>query len=226
MNNHNINRESLHVEAKTLELALVKAGTALGVPQNQVGYRVIKKERGLISLFSRRKVELQVWNKEEGEPLIDQQQLIEELVNYCRQLCTMITGEQLTVTARLEDRRLIINIDNDFLSNSMGRYPKIIESLEHLIRKKPRHLHRSLPFRIFVDIKEQRIKRENELITLARDLAAKVVSSKRPIVMSCKGSHERRVIHLALDGNYRVYTKSIGSGYERKLMILPTKDKD
>lgn len=227
-----INEQSpLHIEAKNLELALVKAGTALGVPKDQVAYRILKKEKGIAALFSR-KVELQVWRNREQDASTDTitenttepavpQALIDELVTYCRDICSLVSGAKVNVTANLEGQRLIINIDDDWLLSSALRYPKIIEALEHLIRKKPRHLRRGLPFRVFVDVKQHRLNRENELVTMAKDLAAKVIENKHPIVMHCKGSHERRVIHLALDGDQRIYTKSIGSGFERKLMILP-----
>ena len=217
----------LHVEAKTLELALVKAGAALGVPQEQVAYRVLKKDNSIAAFFARRKVELQVWNRDEVEkPQIDQDQLIEELTTYCRDLCTKIAGEEAQVKARLDGRRLILDVDNSFLLSSATRYPKTIEALEHLIRKKPRYLQQGLPFRIFVDVNNHRVERENELTNMAKDLAQKVIENKHPIVMNCKGSHERRVIHLALDGDHRIYTKSIGSGFDRKLMILPVKRSD
>lgn len=220
-----INEDSpLHIEAKTLELALVKAGAALGIPQERVAYRVLKKDNSIAAFFSRRKVELHVWNKNEAEkPQVDQDQLIEELATYCRELCDRIAGEETQVKTQLDGKRLILNVDNSFLLSSATSYPKTIEALEHLIRKKPRHLQQGLPFRIFVDINNHRVEREDELTHMAKDLARKVIENKRPIVMNCKGSHERRVIHLALDGDHRIYTKSIGSGFDRKLMILPVR---
>ena len=218
----------LHIEAKTFELALVKASAALGVPQDQVAYRVLKKDGGIAALFSRR-VEMYVWNrdptstsdKDELSPAVERE-LIDEMVDYCHAICSRICGEEVQVSARRDDRRLIIDIDNDWLLDAAGRHYKIIEALEHLIRKKPRHLRRGLPFRIFVDIKQHRINREGELATMAKDLAAQVVATKRPIVMPCKGSHERRIIHLALGDDRRIYTKSTGSGTERQLVIMPT----
>ena len=61
---------------------------------------------------------------------------------------------------------------------------------------------------------------------LARDLSEKVHENKRPIVLNYKSSYDRKIIHMALDKDDRVYTKSIGTGPNRKLMILPIRKKD
>lgn len=58
---------------------------------------------------------------------------------------------------------------------------------------------------------------------MAHDLSAKVHENKRPIVLNYKSSYDRKIIHMALDKDERVYTKSIGSGPNRKLMILPSR---
>jgi spoIIIJ-associated protein len=57
---------------------------------------------------------------------------------------------------------------------------------------------------------------------MAKDLSEKVHENKKPIVLNYKSPYERKIIHMALDKDDRVYTKSIGSGPGRKLMILPS----
>ena len=61
------------------------------------------------------------------------------------------------------------------------------------------------------------------LIEMAHDLSDKVHEKQKPIVLNYKSSYDRKIIHMALDKNDKVYTKSIGSGANRKLMILPVK---
>ncbi|MEZ4743631.1 MAG: R3H domain-containing nucleic acid-binding protein [Bdellovibrionota bacterium] len=56
---------------------------------------------------------------------------------------------------------------------------------------------------------------------MANDLSIKVSENKRPVVLNYKSSYDRKIIHMALDKDEKVYTKSIGSGPNRKLMILP-----
>ena len=152
--------------------------------------------------------------------------LVDDLRSFCEGICRRISGESVKVHAELDGDRLVLDIDNDYLSVQIVKNAKLAESLEHILRKKPRHLKRELPFRIFVDVKGVRRKREDDLVELARDLSEKVNENKRPIVLNYKSSYDRKIIHMALDKDERVYTKSIGSGPNRKLMILPIKKKE
>lgn len=154
---------------------------------------------------------------------------IEELQNdlkkFCEDLCEFMVARKVKVETQLDEYRLCINIDDDEIAAMMTKNYKVAESLEHLLRKKPRHLKRELPFRIFVDAQGYRLKREEDLVQLAKDLSRKVQQNKRPIVLTHKSSYDRKIIHMALDKDDLVYTKSIGSGSNRKLMILPSKTK-
>lgn len=165
-------------------------------------------------------------NAVKAEPLTEAQvsALTEELQDFCAGICARLAGEDVAVTTTVDDGRLVLNIDNDYIAQQIGKNSKLAEALEHILRKKPRHLRQELPFRIFVDVSGVRRKREAELIQMAHDLSAKVHENKRPIVLNYKSSYDRKIIHMALDKDDRVYTKSIGSGPNRKLMILPQKD--
>ena len=149
-----------------------------------------------------------------------------DLTEFCAGICSHMFGENVKVESRVDGDRLIVNIESEFLASQVAKNAKLAESLEHILRKKPRHLKRELPFRIFVDVQGIRLKRENDLAELAQDLSEKVSRNKRPIVLNYKSSYDRKIIHMTLDKDDRVYTKSIGSGPNRKLMILPTKRKD
>ena len=81
-----------------------------------------------------------------------------------------------------------------------------------------------LPFRIFVDAKGIRLAKEKNLVNMAKDLSNKVFENQKPIVLNNQTPYDRKIIHLALDKDKRVYTKSIGVGQNRKLMILPSKE--
>ena len=161
--------------------------------------------------------------KDESSSLTDEefQAFISDAISFTSGICSYLSDEKVNVSTKLDDDRLIVNIDNQDIRDIMHKTPKLYEALEHLIRKKPRFLKRELPFRIFVDSCGQRIEKENSLVVLAMDMARKVSSTQKPIVLDYKSPADRRIIHMALDKNEFVYTKSIGSGSNRKLMILP-----
>lgn len=150
--------------------------------------------------------------------------LSKELADFCSGIVSRIAGEEVAVETRVDDGRLILDIQSEYVAQQIAKNTKLAEAMEHILRKKPRHLRQELPFRIFVDVRGIRRKREEDLVQMALDLSAKVHANKRPIVLNYKSSYDRKIIHMALDKDTRVYTKSIGSGPNRKLMILPNRD--
>ncbi len=147
--------------------------------------------------------------------------LVEELRMFAADLFEHIAGEAVETTATLEGDQLMINGSNDYLEEQMSQHRKLGESIEHILRKKPRHLKRRPPFRVFVDVGNSRKKREFELTELAKEMSQKVLDEKKPVVLNYRSAYDRKVIHMALDKDEKVFTKSIGSGTNRKLMIVP-----
>jgi len=309
---------SIRVEAKSLDLALVRAAGQLGVSQDRLAYEVEEKNDGFFGLFGK-KVIVKAWIKsdrqnrpernhgrrderrfgnrnesrsesaedrgqdeerpegdkrrearndsrpdgrrnhdkhrarrndrfqnrpsrptrtlEPGEiredeedqtaivaqPLTEEQllQVKTELSSFAAEIVERMLGETVDVEANLDGERMIFDIQNEYLAAQIGKNIKIAESFEHLMRKKPRELKQELPFRVFVDAMKTRLSREAELAVMAKDLSNKVHESQRPIVLNYRRSYDRKIIHMALDQDERVFTKSIGKGPNRKLMILP-----
>jgi spoIIIJ-associated protein len=235
---------TINVQAKNLDQALKNASKELGISPEEIDYEVISRtDAGLLSFLGGRKIEIKAWSKkkqrpsrrnessrsaapeEPKEPLSSKEvdSLVEDLRTFCKEICEHMTGETVSVAIDLDGERLTLNIENEFLANKIAKNTRLAESLEHILRKKPRYLKRELPFRIFVDAGGLRLDRESELVEMAKDLSMKVIENQKPIVLNYKSSYDRKIIHMALDKDDRVYTKSIGSGANRKLMILPSK---
>lgn len=152
----------------------------------------------------------------------EMEELSEDLKVFCEGICSRIAHEDVKVEKTIEEGRLVLNIQSDYIANQIMKNTKLAEAMEHILRKKPRYLRQELPFRIFVDCNSVRSGREQELVALAKDLSTKVTASKRPIVLNnYRSSYDRKIIHMALDQDTNVFTKSIGYGANRKLMILP-----
>jgi spoIIIJ-associated protein len=228
----------IRVTAKTLDGALTEAARQLAVQEEQLDYRMVSQGGTGIFSFLTKKVEIAAWKKDVNfESMLGDEQELEELSpqeidalkndlrKFCQEICSYIAGRKIDVTAELDDGRLILDCDDDYLAAQMLKNSKLAEALEHILRKKPRHLKRELPFRIFIDVQGVRRRRETDLVELAKDLSEKVHENKRPIVLNYKSSYDRKIIHMALDKDERVYTKSIGTGPNRKLMILPIRKK-
>jgi spoIIIJ-associated protein len=160
--------------------------------------------------------------KAPAEPLTAeaQAQLERDISQFCKELCEKIVGESVVVSSTMADGKLKLEVDNAAVANIIQTNTKFVESLEHLLRKKPRYLKQELPFRIFIDAQGSRKGREEELVRIAREKADEVVSTGQKCVLDYKSAADRKIIHMALENDTRVYTKSIGNGPSRKLMIL------
>ena len=58
---------------------------------------------------------------------------------------------------------------------------------------------------------------------MSKDIALKVIRSGKPWVLEPMNPFERRLIHLTLQNDSRVSTKSEGQGIYRKVKISPNK---
>jgi len=156
-------------------------------------------------------------------PITDEQmqQVKAELSAFAAELGRYMLGETVAVETEQVGERMIFDLKSDHLAAQITKNLKIAEAFEHLIRKKTRELKQDLPFRVFVDAMKTRLLREAELAELAKDFSNKVHESKQPMVLNYRRSYDRKIIHMALDQDDRVVTKSIGKGPNRKLMILP-----
>jgi spoIIIJ-associated protein len=220
---------SIQIEEKSLELAIVKAAGRLGITQSELAYKIIGKNEGFLGIFGK-KIQIEAWPKKRSQDhAIDEFESIEDVQEDLRVFLTGIYfqmfGKHAEVQVRLDKNdRLIFDIKCPYLASQIKNNIKIAESMEHLLRKKPRYFKSELPFRIFVDANNARVEKENDLVLMAKDLSNKVYENQKPIILNYQSPYDRKVIHLALDKDKRVYTKSIGVGQNRKLMILPSKE--
>jgi spoIIIJ-associated protein len=71
-----------------------------------------------------------------------------------------------------------------------------------------------------------RERRDQALVEEARRLAAAVRADGQPRVMEPLNAYERRVVHVALQGEPRVTTYSVGEGSTRRVTVAPAGPRD
>jgi spoIIIJ-associated protein len=239
----------INVVEKNIQLALVRAAGLLSVTQDQLEYQIVSESNGLFGIFGK-KVAIEAWKKGERRPprqttatkktksnassnaqraIEDTQEkarLIEELKVFFAEICQHMSPNegQVRVETIEDGDRIVFDVDDEYLASQMIKDSRVAEAFEHILRKKPKNLRQDPPFRIFVDGCGLRMNRELELIQTAKDLSAKVSKDGKPVVLDYNSSYDRKIIHMALDEDKRVFTKSVGTGKNRKLMIVPARD--
>ena len=68
-----------------------------------------------------------------------------------------------------------------------------------------------------------RKRKEKSLIVLAEKLGKKVKKTNKPVTISNLNAYDRRIVHLTLQDDKSLTTKSRGDGAYRKIIILPNK---
>lgn len=102
----------------------------------------------------------------------------------------------------------------------IGRKGKTLESLQFMVNLIVNHRTGSEK-KVILDIEDYREKRERALRKMSRDIAHKVIKTGRPWTLEPMNPFERRLIHLTLQNDTRVTTKSEGQGIYRKIKIIP-----
>jgi spoIIIJ-associated protein len=102
----------------------------------------------------------------------------------------------------------------------IGRKGKTLESLQFMVNLIVNHKTGS-DKKIILDIESYRAKRERALRKMSKDIAFKVIKSGKPWTLEPMNPFERRLIHLTLQNDTRVTTKSEGQGIYRKVTIMP-----
>ncbi len=115
---------------------------------------------------------------------------------------------------------LTLNIQgiHENLGLLIGRRGETLAALQLLAGLIVRHRTRRR-IHIIVDAENYRLRREENLRSLALRVAQQVRNYRRSIALEAMPPHERRIVHLALSDSKDISTESIGEGDARRVVI-------
>jgi spoIIIJ-associated protein len=127
---------------------------------------------------------------------------------------------EATVAVETRDAELVINIAGTEGGLLIGRNGQTLDALEYVLnrivtRSDEGETHLTL------DTEGYRERRRKNLENLALRLGERAKRRRKPVGLSPLSPRDRRVIHLALEGDPLVTTRSVGRGYFRRLFIVP-----
>jgi len=197
----------IEVEAKTKDQALEKASEKLNIPVYELKYEIIEEEKG--GLFGIKKnVKLRILYNQLTDSKIE------------KILKTIL--EKMGIDAQLDleenDDKVLIRMTSDDAGILIGKQGKTLESLQYIINI----IHgkeANNGKKIVLDIESYRKKREVTLKNLAKTSAKKVIDTGKTVALEPMNPYERRIVHLSLQDNNHVYTKSEGSGLYKSVKI-------
>ncbi|MBT3259957.1 MAG: KH domain-containing protein, partial [Deltaproteobacteria bacterium] len=137
-------------------------------------------------------------------------------------ILALIPMEGITVTGKLEDGSVNLNIDGDKTGLLIGRKGKTLDALQFIVNK---IVNKSLEkrSRVIVDSENYRRRRQEFLVQMALKMGDKAKKIKRPVATNLLNPHDRRIVHLALRDDDELGTKGKGEGILKKVVIIPRK---
>ncbi|MCW5201955.1 RNA-binding protein [Desulfobulbus sp. US4] len=129
-----------------------------------------------------------------------------------------IMGFPSTVTVTLKNHTVACHISDEYEEELVGREGRTLDSLQYLLRK---ITSRRLPDRIMLslDVGSYRERRAEELKELALELAAQVREEGKTQAIPALNPSERRVVHMVLQDDNTIRSRSVGAGLFKKVLI-------
>ena len=118
-----------------------------------------------------------------------------------------------------EENVFDVELNGDDMGVLIGKRGQTLDSLQYLANLAANKGLVEDKVRIILDIENYRSRREDTLRRLAMRLADKVRRTGERIVLEPMNRHERKIIHMALQNNYRISTYSSGEEPYRKVVI-------
>jgi spoIIIJ-associated protein len=128
-----------------------------------------------------------------------------------------ITGSRVNSQQHGSELHLEITGDADELEMLLRRRGAVLDALQFLINK----IHGVKGGRIFVDCNDFRSRHEEDISELARRLGAKAKRLRKPVTINSLNAHDRRLVHLALQEDQELRSRSKGEGEFKKIVIYP-----
>ena len=222
--------KSVETEGKTVEEAINKACEELKVSREDLEIEVLTNgSSGFLGLGAKN-AQIRATVKEAaptagegaGLPTDASSQAAAETAKKTLQDILKLLGMEAGVQLTEEPERIVLNIAGDGSGLLIGRKGQTLDALEYLINKIV-HKGAEDKKRIVVDTENYRSRREESLVQLAQRLGDKAKRLGRPVTISPMSAHDRRIIHLALEEDKSLRTRSTGTGLYRKIVISPEK---
>ncbi|MCG6536264.1 MAG: Jag N-terminal domain-containing protein [Syntrophales bacterium LBB04] len=126
------------------------------------------------------------------------------------------------VTAEETQDKITLNIEGNGGGLLIGRRGQNLDALQYIVNKAMQKSNSSRKM-VVVDTESYRKRREDSLSALAARIGAKVKKTNKAVTLSYLNAHNRRIIHMALQNDASLSTKSRGEGEYRKIIIVPVK---
>lgn len=131
-----------------------------------------------------------------------------------------LSGLSGTTTISNEQNSIVIHIDGDDVEEIIGPEARTLDAIQYLLRK---IISKKFSEKIMLslDAGDFRAKRMDDLKEQGLLLAEEVKKSGKTKSIPSLNPSERRIVHMALQGDKEIRSRSVGEGLLKKVLIYP-----
>lgn len=227
---------SIEKTGKTVEEATNAALLELGISADRAVIEVVEEpSKGLFGFLGGRPAKVRVTVKPEApavsEPVVKTAaktsapkaaaSLDDQPVRVAKEFLTSIFANmklKVMIEKMTQEDGVLLNLRGDDLGILIGKHGQTLDALQYLVNLAA-NKDAENRVRIVLDVEDYRKRRAETLTQLAIRLADKVKRRGERVVLEPMSPHERKIIHMALQGDARVNTYSEGEEPFRKVVI-------
>ena len=210
--------EFLEFEGKTTEEAIENAAAHFQLPSEELEIEIVSVGSPGIFGLGGRKARIRATLPQEPE---------DDLLPLAREILEQVLAkmqEPGTVTATQEEDRINLLIETSDAGLLIGKQGQTLDALQYLITKMVAKQTRR-KVRVAIDVEAYRARHNEALALLAQKYGEKVKRSGRPMTLNPMNPYDRRIVHMALQGDKDLKTISRGEGLYKKVVFSPAKKK-
>jgi len=235
--------EHVEAEGETIDGAIANALKVLGVERDRVTVEILaESKKGVLGIGSRKarvraslRKTLALEEKggqEEPEPkeegLTDERlEAVGESGKETLAEIIRLMGLQAKIEIRPGDSReeIFLNIQGEDGGLLIGRRGQTLEALQYIVTRVVSERRALEGVQLIVDTEQYRERRRKTLEDMALRLGEKAKRKRTAVSVDSLSARDRRIIHLALEDDPWLTTKSLGRGDYRRLLIVPEGDR-
>jgi len=196
-------------EGRDIEDALDRICREKGVSKSDLEYEVLTQRKRFLGILGRDVVLVRAWRRGD-EPQVALEFLTQIFSHAGMECAASFHGE--------EEDSLRITVEGEDADRLTDRGGELLDSFQYVLNKalgRGGRQHR----RVILDAGGFRARRVEELKRMTVISAEQVRTSGRSVVLSPMNAHDRRIIHLQLQDDREVFTRSLGEGPFKKIVI-------
>lgn len=198
----------IETEGTTVDDAIERALTQLNVAREAVTIDILSEPTKGILKFGAKPARVRATRREDADSAPDT--ILKELLNRM--------GINADIEAEEIDGNTQLNMLTDVPALLIGRHGQTLDALERLLNC-ILNKESDARNRVFIDAAGYRVRREQSIVELAHQVAAKVRHTGREVVLAPMSPRDRRIIHLTLKTDNVVHTYSQGEGDTRRVVV-------